>query len=368
MNYLSKKKIFIQNYIKIKQKGDIQVGRAQLSFSNGKKRRVVIKKEILPKGIDLSNFNYHPSLQKERLVYQFLMQQRNDFSLFPELLAFFPGTLIIEDLGIDDFSFPDEVSAQSSVLNTLAKLHAVSSGKEGIFSELEEQNPISLKGYRILPYQPYKHTFLNFREGLDYCKKQCSDSKLGNDRCKKEQEEIFDKIKNPAIFHCLIHNDFISRRQSIVKEGQFFLLDFEHAEFSHALLDVFRLYIGKYEFNLKDACFFRKRSPYTLGIEEVYKKQFETSLKYRVEEEVWGRHISATVLFLALGIIGQLQRLPSYFMKYNFQLYPEVSHNEDLTSLLQTVKCILNNNNNFPYIKDLIFKSVPVPISKDCQK
>ena len=330
-------------YNKINNKTEVTVCRVRFQLPDRTTHSLIAKHMPFNSDFFHGKNSCHPALQNELIAYEFLMHIREKFSLFPKLLGFSNGIMLLEDLGEDNFNFEDETSAQEACISTFANLHACTSGKQSVYVDIENKLKFSERGYRVLPFNDSGR---HFELGWQYI---CSLAGPPGVKINigKETNNIQRMVQKPGVFYSFLHNDFLSRRQSIVKKGKFFLIDFEHSKFSHALLDFWQIYVGKIEYNIKKGIYFRKRFNYIHGMDSFYRKQFEDSAGRQIDEKEWQTHLYGILIYLSVCMIGNLLYMPYYLKACNGPLLPTVSFQQELKQLLQFLQTSLSEKRIF---------------------
>lgn len=304
------------SFIKKENEIDVNVLRVCGSEKGSRKNYIFKYFEKEPKTPRKSLF------KNEMMNYQFLTSLKG-FSWYPIVNKNDGNLLILEDLGesaIDEFV--DEKEAQESLMETFVTMHIAAWGKEKQYANFlsdRKTNNIFFN-VNLIKYQ--------FYEGVQWYLRQIHFSGQNALQAKKEIATIEATIYNNETFNTFIHADYLSDRQSVVKNKRFYLLDFEWSYYGHALLDVTKLFVGKFEL-IKDTIFRNYFEP-EKDIINYYKKRWETLSGHSITAQKWNHNLDSTIIFNFLILIGQYK-----IMSENEKLMKTHKFNESFTTILR---------------------------------
>ncbi|NQZ12196.1 MAG: hypothetical protein HRT35_34015 [Algicola sp.] len=317
------------------------------------------RQSIIVKHMDWQRLLHQPTdeipiqLQYESCHYQFLQHIRTDFYNAPQLLCAAPGVLIIEDLGEDDYVFAVEAQAHKMLLNSFVQLHAASYGKKRQYQQLKVRSGLPKDNTGKLAISDRS---LHFKVGSDWLLKHLS---APSEQITKELNEIQQVINQPDMFEAFLHHDFVSRRQSVVKDKIFYLLDFEQCEYGHCLQEMAIVYFGKIEYNLKKGLYFRKCSHFIAGSPQYYRQQYSQARQLTITDEQWQRHFGGVMLYHALSVLGNLLLMPDFIRRSGLNIKPQYAFDKDVADVVKLVGQLLSQNNDYPQLVDFLL-SFPV--------
>ncbi len=314
--------IKVVSYNKMNRRDNVQVTKFNLQKSNGEMFSLFAKHLNYENGIYIRE----PDWYSEKLAYSFLSTIRNDFDLYPQLLGANDAFLLLEDLGDNDFLFKKEEEAQQALLDSLAKLHAASLGKKDTYLEMEKEiNKLQI-GYEIIEYDNLTDLF---NQGMSYLQSfidPCNNSRRIFSNIK---QDVLQTVENPK-FQAFIHNDYCGKNQSLDSNGQFYLFDFGFSIFSHALIDFWRLYIGKVRLKYTDGVYILQKFEWLPDVEQWYRSKLETYTGSRIDEMEWNQNICAVAIYLTICNVGKLRSMPLYLSQENLTLQPDIPFHSNL--------------------------------------
>jgi hypothetical protein len=111
--------------------------------------------------------------------------------------------------------------------------------------------------------------------------------------------------RRPGPFHAFVHDDLASRRQAVVQDGRFLLLDFEHAKYFHCLIDLAKVMVGKIE-SREDGCRVHVHSPGMEALVRHYRDAWDRAGGPELPDAVWDRNLVAMLTFQAVLAVAQV--------------------------------------------------------------
>lgn len=326
--------------VKVNRKIEVEVRRVHVELLDGSSTSVIVKHIPFNDPFYKYNQECHPALLNEMQAYELLMQCQGDCLKFPRLLGRTAGIMILQDLGQDTCDFLVPVEAQKALIKSIAGLHAATSGKKRAYDGLKKADKKSASNYRKLSFHDNAQ---QYEVGIDFLKNKTAGEKAIKLAKHIESYNAIGTVENPGVFQALLHNDLNPRSQIVNKEYEFYLFDFEHSLFSHALLDFWSLYVGKVEYNRSQGIYFRKKLKYFPGIEREYRKHFENSLQLNLSNEFWKLHLSGTLTYAISVMIGKLILMPEYVNEYKMNVEPLYDSTEEINQLYELADSFLTN-------------------------
>lgn len=242
---------------------------------------------------------------KEVTTYEFLSQINPKFPYVPQLLASQIGTpsfLILEDLGANTHASPLELErVQMEIGECLAKFHITCQPHIDDFIRLfqqrkqkiniEERQLVDLgRGITVIKdFFKFKSLELSptFFAGLEAIKRL---------------------MEHRSPFFTLTHYDLVRKRQTVRKNNQFYLIDFEKVVTGNALLDVARLLVDKVEFIGKNRRFHLFSSGFSTTFVESHRYHFEKESPTGIDAHLWEESLSAALVYTTIMEIGRIKK------------------------------------------------------------
>ncbi|HAJ58330.1 MAG TPA: hypothetical protein DCP31_02870 [Cyanobacteria bacterium UBA8543] len=321
-------------YERLNHQEDVYVARVRLA---GRQNLVysAIAKHIHPDYYPVQDdYPLKPEFVEEDFNYTFLSAIQDTFDLFPRLIGRKKGLIVMEDLGEIPQAVWDE-DALNSLVVSFAKLHAATRNEYPRFQQMRQAARLD-DDRRFYSANHYNKLFaLGSQQLRQYCEIFQIDLSL--------YDEIIDcvqyAIDNPHPFFAFIHDDLVSKRQSIYIEGRQYMIDFEHGKYSHALLDICKLLVGKIEWKLKDKYYFINVPGATVTIVENYRSAWEKFCRMIVDDSVWRKSLGDVLIYSTLTVVGELFIIPS-------DVKPQKSVAENLKFLVERLVFLLKWNDS----------------------
>lgn len=247
----------------------------------------------------------YPEFANEALNYRFLDALGLSGTLAPALIGEDPaGILMLGDLG-DAYALPQRGYEHlvPALARALALLHGTTCGnvadydalrmRAGLGSRSEDRRKYGAPGVRRL-----------FQAGAALCLATEGRSHRQVAALAREFETVEAMMVAPGDYLVLIHDDLANARQTFHAGEAMYLLDFEQAKYSHALLDFVKPMIGKFEVDE------------VRGISGWQCPAFPIDLpaRYRIlmaEEHgrsppEWDENLAAALIYGAVGLVGRM--------------------------------------------------------------
>jgi hypothetical protein len=116
-------------------------------------------------------------------------------------------------------------------------------------------------------------------------------------------------IATPGPWRTLIHDDLCNARQTFEVDDELYLLDFEWAKYSHALLDLGKPMLGKIERHLPTGTYLWNNPRFPPTLTTTYRAELAQLIGMAVPDATWDEALAAAYVFHALGLIGRLLQL-----------------------------------------------------------
>lgn len=253
-------------------------------------------------------------LQHESDLYQFLDSLHPTFQRKAKYYGSSQkGYLILEDLGKSSFIWSQE-KASKALAKSFAELHATTWGKEEDWKNFQQKT--GWKKEHLENKENSKTFFLKcFGRGIQQILKDISPEETSRiKKMQQEAEQIFSTIQDGGKWTALVHHDLLNHRQCIPQGEDLYLIDFENMIFAHALLDLAKSIVGKFEYNLEvpreyqDYLFYMNpQFPQEIIQDYRYFLEFNHSLVF--EEEEFQEEMETALLFSGIALFGEFLEL-----------------------------------------------------------
>lgn len=273
-----------------------------------------------------------PEFANEVLCYRFLKDVGLDGAIAPTLLGFdLSGVLLLQDLGDAAAQTPRGFDYLVPALGrTLAQLHGDTCGRVeeylllrramGLGDLQDDWRKYGIPGSRRL-----------FHAGAALCLacEQRYQRDIG--ALARELAEVEAMITAPGDYLTLVHDDLANARQTYDTGARLYLLDFEQAKFSHALLDFAKPMIGKFEVDDRTNVTSWQCPAFPLALAAHYRDVLRTDFGRTYPDSGWTRNLAAALIFGAMGLVG---RMASWDPRRRLQGTPRQNVNAVLHRLL----------------------------------
>lgn len=283
------------------------------------------------------------SFLEEHLNYKFLTEIRDLFPLYPQLIGSSEGLLVLEDLGEDIYEYPSQKMEWESVATTLAMLHGATANHSLLYYNLRKS--FQLEDVHHVQENQNQLFDLAIKNLKEYC--EIFNIKINNYDVRLN--EIKFQINNPGEFLAFIHNDLAALRQTVSKEGNCYLLDYEWATYSHALLDISILMIGKIEKNIDSKAYSLSFLNYLPNFIDTYRTKLEKIRQMRFDDQIWQISVSSALIYNTFLVIGQLL----IDLKSPSQKKLTYSYTSCLNAVLSRLLSLLEDNDSHSELKEI---------------
>lgn len=246
------------------------------------------------------------NFDEETFAYRFLMTFREEFPFFPRLLGLGDGLILLEDLGPDTYVFPSEEAVNTALARLFSRLHRVTADREAAYDDARHRWGYPPADEDRRPFGPRGSVgafTVGCRELLRWSGILQPASTATLVEMVREAERT---IRDPGPFRAFVHDDLSNRRQSVVRDGEFHLLDFEYSKYFHALTDLAKLMIGKIERRIVGRQYVHMHPSVSHGMAAAYRQAWRDAGGPTVADAVWERHLAAALTFQAMVAIAQI--------------------------------------------------------------
>lgn len=289
----------------------VQVARVELRGPGDDDAVSVIAKYLIP-GRGPPPADVRESFAAERFAYRFLMRGRDAFRWFPRLLAWDMDVFLLEDLGEDEYAFPSVLAAERALARVLAALHVATADRRA-----EHDACRAAWGYPVEDQDTRSHGTVWSFGAFDLGRREVlrHGAILLPDQAQRLQAllgEVEAVAREPGPFLAFVHDDMASRRQSVVRDGRFFLLDWEYARYFHCLADLAMVLVGKIERRTTDKAYLHVHPNVTDAMVGLYREAWAEAGGPALAEEVWDRHLVAMLTFQAMVALALVHGLTDF--------------------------------------------------------
>lgn len=342
------------------------VGRVSLQGKDAKYARVIVKHVPLAAFPARSVQDLPQELREEHLCYQYLGSLGHKYRFFAELFDFDErGFLILQDLSLTDgkenctdadlenqseLGQAELESIGQKTADTLSALHLATFGQQHYYEKMRQQAGLpgfdgDKRSYSLLAQRR------RYRLGAATVKDYAGIMNIPLPATWHQYIDFIEAdIENPGQFHCFVHDDLANERQTIERNGQFHLIDFENAKFSHALLDLCKPLAGKFEMLLTTGEFFYANPNFPNSFIDHYRKNLFIQGNVSIDQDEWQAAFTHALIYHCLALIGKLVEISSQRMlrkSFAFCLCAIISrhsalcklfhHHTPITQVLQTL-------------------------------
>ena len=245
---------------------------------------------------------------EEHVCYQFLHSQQEHYSLFAQQYAFDEqGFILLQDLETEIENIQEDVDVLADqIAYSLASLHLATFGKNQSYQALRQQAGLPTFENDQRAYSLAAHR-RRYRLGASTLKDYADIMGVTTpDTWQTYIDLIEADIENPGAFHCFLHDDLANARQVIKHNNQFYLIDFENAKFSHALLDLCKPLAGKFEMLIDSGEFFYSNPNFPINFIDSYRRNLFTLGNKNFDQAQWESAFTHTLIYHCLGLVGKL--------------------------------------------------------------
>ncbi|AFZ26122.1 aminoglycoside phosphotransferase [Cylindrospermum stagnale PCC 7417] len=306
----------------------------------------LIVKYVNPTNLNFNNEQIETKAEyiEERFNYIFLSKIRDFFPLFPKLIAEDQNLLILEDLGESEYSEPPDQSILKNLATVVAKLHAATANQYPLFQQMRKEANLDDIDRRMYSKDYYD---ILFATGAIQINWYCDFLNIKRQNYEILINQIQDTISNPEVFHAFIHHDLVSPRQFVYVKNQVYLIDFEHAQYSHAFLDIAKILVGSIEWNRKEEVYFINHPNFPREILDIYRLEYSKYREIEFDDKVWEMNLSSALIHSTLSVLGELFKIPS-------DLKPRESIEANIKLLIDRLIYLLEGNDYHQELKEIL--------------
>lgn len=288
------------------------VARVHLEGSHAQAPTIIVKHMPLNLYPAQRPENIPQELYEEAVCYQFF-QQETRFTLAAQLYAFDErGFMLLQDLGTEGIGEEESLEVLSARLaHTFSSLHLATFNKGDRYQKLRDKAglPKPLNDPRAYSLSAHRR---RFRLGAATIKDYSNIMGLSIPASFSQYIDLIEaEIENPGIFLCFVHDDMANARQVIKRNHQFYLIDFENAKYSHALLDLCKPLAGKFEMLLEDGDFFYANPNFPVGFIDDYRLELFNLGEKTFKQTQWDSAFTHALLYHCLALVGKLIEISS---------------------------------------------------------
>ena len=247
----------------------------------------------------------HPEFANEALNYRFLDSIGLCGTVPPGLIGCDPsGVIVLADLG--DFAALPERSFDHLVpalARSLALLHSATHDRAEAYDSMRSEAGLGSRSDDRRKYGAPGARRL-FHAGAALCLATEGLSHRQTAALAREFETIEAMVVAPADYLALIHDDLANARQTFDTDEAMFLLDFEQAKYSHALLDFVKPMIGKFEVDEVQNVSMWQCPAFPLDLPSRYREILAADFGRSLP--AWDANLAAALVYGAMGLVGRM--------------------------------------------------------------
>lgn len=253
---------------------------------------------------------WRPELLEEAAAYSFLSRPEVGFVDRPALLGFHRnGALVLEDLGSRADPVVPLVGVEPRLARVLARLHAATLGRGDAYRAERERLGIDVDA----PDGRYDGTTATAR------RRAAGGELLGTWAAALGVAEpaaveallapVVESVERPGPWHACIHDDIANHRQCPTRGERMLLLDFENARYAHALLDVAKVLVGKFERDLVAGDMVYVCPGFEASLADRYRRELAAAGGPETGDREWAAALADALVCSTLVQVGSLVEL-----------------------------------------------------------
>jgi hypothetical protein len=247
---------------------------------------------------------------EEAAAHTFLSRPDVGFTDRPALLGLHPnGALVLEDLGPEANPIVPLAEAEPRLALALARLHAATLGRGDAYRAQRARLRIDVDA----PDGRYDGTTATAGRraaGIDLLGTWATALGVADAPAVYALfEPVVGAVDAPGPWHACIHDDIANHRQCPTRGGRMLLLDFENARYAHALLDVAKVLVGKFERDLVAGDMVYACPGFEVSLAECYRRELAAAGGPAVGDGDWEAALADAVVYSVLVQIGMLVEL-----------------------------------------------------------
>lgn len=283
------------------------VWRVALEGPPGTPETAVVKHVVSPDYGDPFGAGAPRDFQEEAAAYAFLDGlDAPPFRDRARRLAWVPaGALVLEDLGEGDRSLPP-ARVGDLLAVAFARLHAATMGRGDAHRRAREDFGIDPDASDPR-YDGVVAAARRFARGVETLAGWCEALGVARgDEAAALLREVEAHVLRPGPFHALLHDDLAAARQCVVRGGRVLLLDWENAKHAHALRDIAKILVGKFERRLDNGEMRWVCPEMEPGLAARYRRELARAGGPDADDAAWGEALCGAVLFNTVVQVGAL--------------------------------------------------------------
>jgi hypothetical protein len=120
---------------------------------------------------------------------------------------------------------------------------------------------------------------------------------------------VVEAVETTGPWHAVIHDDIANHRQCPTRDGRLLLLDFENARYAHALLDIAKVLVGKFERDLDTREMVYQCPGFDPSLADHYRVALTDAGGPAVDDSVFATALTDAVTYTLLVQLGHLVEL-----------------------------------------------------------
>jgi hypothetical protein len=254
--------------------------------------------------------SWRPEFLEEAAAYAMLSRPDVPFADRPRLFGVHPnGVLVIEDLGSEpDPLLPLDVVAPRLAL-VLARLHAATIGRGPLLDAERERLGLRVAGADAR-YDGTTAAVRRRSTGGDLLADWATALGVADSATVRALlAPVVAAVEVAGPWHAVIHDDIANHRQCPTRDGRLVLLDFENARYAHALLDVAKVVVGKFERDLDTREMVHQCPGFNSALADQYRVALADAGGPAVDDDAFATALTDAVTYTMLVQLGHLVEL-----------------------------------------------------------
>lgn len=257
---------------------------------------------------DMERSDSPPEFREEVAAYLYLEANAPGFGRRPQLVGTAPeGLLVLEDLGTEDCRVYALAEVAPMVAGLLAELHAATWRR--LAGLAAARAAVGLGAEPDLRYDGEAAAETRFRHGAAMVADWAETLAVAPASRVASLTEALDRAIRQPRFEALIHDDLANARQCVLRDGVLMLIDFEAAKPGHALRDLAKIMLGKFERDLETAHMVWVNPDFPPETVGTYRAALLRLGGPAFPDEEWEQALAAVMVHAALMQIGSLLML-----------------------------------------------------------
>ena len=252
-----------------------------------------------------------PEFSEEMAAHRFLAEIGAEEGLKPRLLAWDArGIMVFDDLGRDPSPRMRTFGELTPMLaRAFARLHGRTAGREGDYLRLRASAGLPAPADDRRRYGGPAQARRRAAGAAHLLALARLRAEVDADALAAELADAVARVESPGPFPALIHDDVANARQTFEVGDELYLLDFEYARYAHALLDLCKPMLGKFEMEVETGLYVWSCPGFGPGLADAYRAALREMHGTTFDDDAWTPALAAALAASALALVGRLAEL-----------------------------------------------------------